>query len=65
MRAYLGHERPDTRRQCTLLNEVYDALWLYYNFFQPVLHQQAKSYERPPWSDSWPPTSCPSGSGRS
>jgi len=45
IRAYLGHERLDTRPQCALLNELYDDMWLYYNFFQPVLRQEPKTFE--------------------
>ena len=39
VRAYLGYGRLDTLRQCTALNALYDQLWVYYNLFQPVLHQ--------------------------
>ncbi len=38
VRAYLGHGRLDTPAQCAALNALYDQLWVYYNFFQPVLH---------------------------
>jgi len=38
VRAYLGDHRLDTLAQCALLNALYDRMWLYYNFFQPVLH---------------------------
>ena len=48
VRAYLGHARLDTRQQCALLNQIYEAMWVYYNLFQPVLHQKTKSYERTP-----------------
>ena len=34
--------RLDTHRQCPVLNELYDQMWLYYNFFQPVLRQVEK-----------------------
>jgi hypothetical protein len=46
VRAFLGHARLDTRAQCDLLNAIYDAMWIYYNLFQPVLHQTEKTYER-------------------
>jgi transposase InsO family protein len=46
VRAYLGHERLDTRDQCAFLNDIYDDMWVYYNMFQPVLNQVAKAYER-------------------
>jgi len=42
IRAYLGHMRLDTHQQCQVLNELYDQMWLYYNFFQPVLRQVDK-----------------------
>ncbi len=38
VRAYLGHQRLDTVAQTNLLNLLYDKMWLYYNFFQPVMH---------------------------
>jgi hypothetical protein len=37
VRAYLGHERLDTTDQTNALNTLYDKMWLYYNFFQPVM----------------------------
>jgi len=42
VRAYLGEARLDTRIQCQKLNELYDKMWLYYNFFQPVMRLQTK-----------------------
>lgn len=38
VRAYFGHERLDTVDQTNALNVLYDNMWLYYNFFQPVMH---------------------------
>lgn len=38
VRAYLGHGRLDTPEQAAALGELYDAMWTYYNLFQPVLH---------------------------
>lgn len=38
VRAYFGHERLDTADQTNALNALYDKMWLYYNFFQPVMH---------------------------
>jgi hypothetical protein len=43
IRAYLGYERLDSVAQTRALNDLYDQLWLYYNFFQPVLRLQDKS----------------------
>lgn len=37
VRAYLGQERLDSRHQWEKLNELYEVMWLYYNFFQPVM----------------------------
>ena len=43
VRAYLGNERLDTVQQTLTLNDLYDHMWLYYNFFQPVLRLQEKT----------------------
>jgi len=43
IRAYLGYERLDSVAQTRALNDLYDKLWLYYNFFQPVLRLEDKS----------------------
>ncbi len=42
VRAYLGYDRLDTIDQTNLLNDLYDRLWLYYNFFQPVMRLEEK-----------------------
>lgn len=42
VRAYLGFDRLDTVDQTLRLNQLYDKLWLYYNFFQPVMRLQQK-----------------------
>jgi hypothetical protein len=42
VRAFLGYDRLDTVAHTQLLNRLYDQMWLYYNFFQPVLHLAAK-----------------------
>ena len=42
VRAYLGYGRLETLRQCEAVNALYDQLWVYYNLFQPVLHQVSK-----------------------
>ena len=46
VRAYLGYERLDTVVQTLAVNQLYDKMWLYYNFFQPVLHLKEKLVER-------------------
>jgi hypothetical protein len=38
VRAYLGDDRLDSVAQTLALNQLYDKMWLYYNFFQPVMH---------------------------
>ncbi len=43
VRAYLGFDRLDTVEQTVTLNQLYDQLWLYYNFFQPVMHLSQKT----------------------
>ncbi len=43
VRAYLGHGRFDTVAQTRLLNQLYELMWLYYNFFQPVMRLAAKT----------------------
>ena len=42
MRAYLQHLYLHTPEQLALLNTLYEEMWLYYNFFQPVLRQTAR-----------------------
>ncbi len=37
VRAYLGYDRLDTVAHTHLLNQLYERMWLYYNFFQPAL----------------------------
>jgi hypothetical protein len=43
VRAYTGDARLDTVDQTRLLNKLYDKMWLYYNFFQPVLRMTKKT----------------------
>ena len=38
VRSYLGYDRIDTIAQVLALNGLYDQMWVYYNFFQPVMH---------------------------
>jgi hypothetical protein len=42
IRAYLGYERLDTVAQTLAVNHLYDRMWLYYNFFQPVMRLAEK-----------------------
>jgi hypothetical protein len=43
VRAYLGDARLDSVEHTKALNELYDKMWLYYNFFQPVMRMIEKS----------------------
>lgn len=38
----MGYERLDTVAQTMALNHLYDRLWLYNNFFQPVMRLEEK-----------------------
>lgn len=42
VRAYVGHGRLDTVAHIRLLHQLYEQLWLYHNFFQPVMRLQQK-----------------------
>jgi hypothetical protein len=42
VRAYLGDERLDTVAQTLAVNHLYDRMWVYYNFFQPVMRLSKK-----------------------
>ena len=44
VRAYLGYNRLDTVAQTKSVNELYDLLWLYHNFFQPVMRLSEKHF---------------------
>jgi hypothetical protein len=43
VRRWMGHERLDSAAQARALNRFYDRLWLYQNFFQPVMRLQTKT----------------------
>jgi hypothetical protein len=43
VRAYLGYDRLDTVAQTLALNRLYHQMWIYYNLFQPVMHQIEKT----------------------
>jgi hypothetical protein len=38
----VGYQRLDTLAQIKLLHQLYDQLWLYHNFFQPVMRLKEK-----------------------
>jgi hypothetical protein len=48
VRAYLGTMPLHTYEQRRALQQLYDDMWLYYNFFQPVLRQCARHAVRRP-----------------
>lgn len=43
VRQYFGDLRVDTAEQWEQMNALYEQMWLYYNFFQPVLHLTEKT----------------------
>jgi len=43
VRAYLGDARFDSVDQTNVLNQLYEKMWLYYNFFQPVMRMTEKT----------------------
>ncbi len=43
VRAYLGSARFDTAQQTNAINQLYEKMWLYYNFFQPVMRLREKT----------------------
>ncbi len=42
VRAYLGYHRLDTVTHTNLLNHLYDLMWVFHNFFQPVMRLEEK-----------------------
>lgn len=44
VRAYVGYDRLDTVAQTQALNRLYERMWLYYNFFQPVMRLTSKTF---------------------
>ena len=46
VRKYLGNERIDSVAQILAANKLYDKMWVYYNFFQPVMHLVEKAVIR-------------------
>jgi hypothetical protein len=45
VRAYLGSARFDTAEQTKAINQLYEKMWLYYNFFQPVMRLVEKTLD--------------------
>ena len=42
VRAYVGYSRLDTVAQTRMLNQLLEKLWIYHNFFQPVMRLNEK-----------------------
>jgi hypothetical protein len=43
VRAYLGYDRLDTVAHTLAVNDLYAKMWVYYNFFQPVMRLKEKT----------------------
>jgi len=43
VRAYAGYSRLDTVAQTMMLNQLFEKLWVYHNFFQPVMRLNEKT----------------------
>ena len=46
VRNYLGYDRLDSIAQTLAVNQLYDMMWVYYNFFQPVMRLADKTWIR-------------------
>jgi hypothetical protein len=59
VRAYFGNARFDTPAQCAALNALYDQMWVFYNYYQPVLRLREKIWTdlraRRKWDTAQPP----------
>jgi hypothetical protein len=44
VRAYLGYDRLDSVGQTAAANHLFNRMWLYYNFFQPVMRLTEKRW---------------------
>ena len=44
VRNYLGHDRLDSVTQTSAVNHLYNMMWMYYNFFQPVMRLTEKTW---------------------
>lgn len=44
VRSYLGHDRLDSVTQTSAVNHLYNVMWMYYNFFQPVMRLTEKTW---------------------
>jgi hypothetical protein len=59
VRQYFGTSRLDTAEQVQAMNVLYDKMWLYYNFFQPVRHLQEKIYREDKTIRHWDEAQTP------
>jgi hypothetical protein len=59
VRQYFGTIRLETPDQVQVMQVVYDKMWVYYNFFQPVLHLQEKIYQEGKMIRHWDQAQTP------
>jgi hypothetical protein len=59
VRQYFGTIRLETPEQLKAMNALYDKMWLYYNFFQPVMHLQEKICQEDKVTRHWDEAQSP------
>ncbi len=59
VRQYFGTIRLETPEQVQAMNVLYDKMWLYYNFFQPVMHLQEKLFQQDKVVRQWDQAQTP------
>jgi len=59
VRQYFGTSRLETAEHVQAMNVLYDKMWLYYNFFQPVMHLQEKIYQEDQMIRHWDQAQTP------
>lgn len=59
VRQYFGTIRLETPDQLQAMHVLYDKMWVYYNFFQPVLHLQEKIYQEDKMIRHWDQAQTP------
>lgn len=60
VRQYFGTIRLETPEQVQAMNVLYDKMWVYYNFFQPVMHLQEKICQQDKVMRHWDQAQTPS-----
>jgi hypothetical protein len=60
VRQYFGTIRLETPDQIQAMPVLYDKMWVYYNFFQPVMHLQEKIYQEDKMIRHWDEAQTPS-----